>query len=109
MRISPRRQSRQVGAEAPAPITKLRRWWAMGSPMWRRLTAASAVAVATFIAAVGSALLGGAPWVTFGLAGSAAACVAVFSFTLVMARARGEHVFSPGWYLKVREAARSGR
>ncbi|GHI97987.1 hypothetical protein [Streptomyces olivaceus] len=90
-------------------IVKFRRWWGTGSPLWRRLVAAAVFGAATFVGAQVSALAGGSPVLTFGLAGVTAVAMIFFGFTLMMARARGEHAYSPGWYRRFHEQVHSAR
>ncbi|MYS39119.1 hypothetical protein K388_07348 [Streptomyces sp. KhCrAH-43] len=90
-------------------IVKFLRWWGMGSPLWRRLAAAAVLGAAAFVAAQVSALAGGNPVLIFGLAGLAAVAMIFFGFTLMMARARGEHAYSPGWYRRFQEQVHSAR
>lgn len=88
-------------------FTRLRRWWATGSPLWQRLMAYGTLAVVAFAAGQTVAILGGSMWLSLGLATVAAVVLCVNFFLLTVARARGERVYSPGWYRKFQRAARA--
>jgi hypothetical protein len=87
--------------------TRLRYWWASGSPLWQRMVVCGAVTVGAYAAGQTVTILRGSVWLSLGLAAVAAAALAVGTFLLVMARARGEHIRSPRWYRKFQQAARA--
>ncbi|WP_223206515.1 hypothetical protein [Streptomyces xanthii] len=86
---------------------RLRRWWATGSPLWQRLVVCGTLTIGAFVAGQTVAILGGRAWLSLGLAAVAAAALCVGAFLLMMARARGEHVYSPRWYRKFQQDARA--
>ncbi|MGW9436768.1 hypothetical protein [Streptomyces sp. NPDC055607] len=87
--------------------TRLRYWWASGSPLWQQMAVCGAVTVGAYAAAQIMTILHGSVWLSLGLAAVAAAALAVGTFLLVMARARGEHIRSPRWYRRFQQAARA--
>ncbi|MFE9406850.1 hypothetical protein ACFYNY_34645 [Streptomyces sp. NPDC006530] len=84
---------------------RLRRWWASGSPLWQRLVVCGTVTVTAYGAAQVATILNGHELLTFGLIAVAFVALSVGAFSLGMARARGEHIYSPRWYRKFQQEA----
>ncbi|MGW9440665.1 hypothetical protein [Streptomyces sp. NPDC055607] len=83
--------------------TRARYWWASGSTPWQRLAVCGTLAVGGFVSGLAVDLLGGGTALAFGLALVAAAALGAGGFILMMARAGGEGVHSPGWYRRFQQ------
>lgn len=86
---------------------RLRRWWASGSPLWQRLVVCGALTVTAYGAAQVATILNGHVLLVFGLIVVALAALSVGAFSLMLARARGEHIYSPRWYRQFQQEARA--
>ncbi|GHH54651.1 hypothetical protein [Streptomyces candidus] len=84
---------------------QLRRWWASGSPLWQRLVVCGVLTVTAYGAAQVATILKGHVLLVFGLIVVALVALSVGTFLLVMARARGEGIYSPRWYRKFQQEA----
>ena len=87
--------------------TRLRRWWATGSPLWQRLVVCGTLTVTAYGAGQAVVINNGSVLLAFALIVVALVAMGVGTFLLTVARVRGEHVYSPRWYRKFQQEARA--